>query len=98
MVTGSGDCPAVFVVVLYDQSVLFSAVPEFAVMVCTTTGTILDAIDIVVIVHHLMQQRGGNFFNGSGKGTGSDVDLVCLAVFTDPGVFPEGKVAECLRG
>ena len=41
-VAGACDGPAVFLVVIHDQTVIFCAVPESAVVVSAPTGAILD--------------------------------------------------------
>ena len=96
-VAGACDGPSVLVVVDHDQTMFYGTVPESAVVVSTSTGTILDTIDIAVVVHHLMQQCGADFFNGTGQGTGSNVDLVGGALLADPGVIPQGEMAVGLR-
>ena len=97
-VAGACDRPSVFVVVIHDQTVCFCAVPETAVVVSAATGTVLHTVDVIVIVHHLMQQRGADVFDRTGQGTGSDVDLMGGPLLADPGVIPEGEVAVGLRG
>ena len=54
-VTRTCDGPSVFVMMSNDQSVIFSAVLEFPVVVGASSGTILDAVHKAVVVHHLMQ-------------------------------------------
>ena len=55
-VTGACDCPSVFVVMIHDQTMSFCAVTESAVVVSSSTGTVLDTQNVIVVVHHLMQQ------------------------------------------
>ena len=55
IVTGMGDGPTVFVVVVYDQTVSFCAVPEFAVMVGAASGAILDTLNVIVIMYHFVE-------------------------------------------
>ena len=97
-VTGTCDCPSVLVVMIHDQTMGFCAVPESAVVVSTSTGTVLDTIDVAVVVHHFMKQRSTDLFDGTGQGTCSNVDLVGSALLADPGVIPEGEMAVGLRG
>ena len=92
-VTGTGNRPSVLVVVLHDQAAGFGAVPELAVVVGAASGAILNAVDKVVVVNHLMQKRGANLLDRSRKGTGSDVNLVGAAQFGNPRVLPEGEMA-----
>ena len=91
-IAGACDCPSVLVVVAHDQTMFYGTVPESAVVVGTPTGTVLDAQNVIVVVHHLMKQRGADFLDGTGQGTGSDVDLMCGTLLADPGVIPEGEV------
>ena len=78
-VTGTGDCPSVFVVVINYQASRLSCVPKLAVVVGITAAAILDALHMVVVVNHFMQQCGGNLFDGSCQCSGADVDFMCAA-------------------
>ena len=84
------DCPSVFVMVFHDKSMFFCTVPEAAVVVGASTGSVLDAQNIIVVVHHLMQQCGTDLFDGTGQGTGTQIDLMGSALLADPGVIPQG--------
>ena len=66
LVAGVGDRSSVFLVVFYDQAVCFCAVTEFPVVICTTTGAVMNAGDVVEIMNHLMEQRGANVLDGTG--------------------------------
>ena len=92
-IAGTGNRPAVFVVMIHDKSMSFGAVPEFPVVIRPASGTVLDAQNVIVVVYHFVEQGGGDFLNGTGQGTGSDVDFVKSSPLGDPGVVPEGKVA-----
>ena len=98
LVTGGGVRPAVFVGVGDNQATGFGGVPETAVVVCAATGAVLYAVDEVVVVNHLVEQGGGNLFDGAGQGSGSDVDLMGSAQLGHPGIFPEGEVTVGLGG
>ena len=54
-VAGRGNGPAVFVMVIYQKAMSLSAVPKFAVMVCTASGAILNPVHIAVVMHHFMK-------------------------------------------
>lgn len=82
---------------IHNKTMRLCTIPEFAIVVCAASGTILDTVYEVMVVHHFMQQCGGNFFYGSSQCTGSNVDLMGLTVFTDPGIIPERKEPEGLR-
>lgn len=92
-VTGACDCETVLGVMIHNQTMCFCAVTETAIVVSTSTGTVLDSQNIIVVVHHLMQQCGADFFNGAGKGTCSDVDFMGGTLLADPGIIPQGEVA-----
>ena len=91
-VTGACDGPSVLVVMIHDQTMSFCTVTEATVVVSSSTGTVLDTQNVIVVVHHLVKQRGADFFNGPGQGTGSDVDLVCGTLLADPGVITQGEM------
>lgn len=65
-ITGACDCPSILFVVIHDQSVILGTVSESTVVVGSTTGTVLDTQNVIVVVHHLMQQCSADFFNGTG--------------------------------
>ena len=65
-VAGGCDRPSVFVVMIDDQTVGFCAVPEFPVMVGAASGAILDTLNVIMIMHHFMEQGSCYFLNGSG--------------------------------
>ena len=51
-IVGTGDRPAVLVMMIHDQTMGFCAVPEFTVMVGTTPGTVLDTFDVIMVMYH----------------------------------------------
>ena len=87
-VTGTCDGETILGVMIHDQTMSFCAVTEFAVMVSSSSTAILDPQNVIVVVHHLMQQCGADLFDGTGQGTCSNVDLVGSALLADPGVIP----------
>ena len=91
-VRGRSDRPSVFRVVIHNQPVCGGCVPEFSVVVGVPSGTILDTVNMVVVMYHLMQQRCGNLFNGTGQGSGSYVDLMGAAQLRYPGIFPQREM------
>lgn len=95
-VAGACNGPSVLVVVAHDQAMILCAIPESAVVVGTSTGTVLDAQNVIMVVHHLMEQCGTDFFDGAGKGTGANVDLMGGTFLADPGVIPKGEMPVCL--
>ena len=65
-VTGVCDSPSVLVMMIYDQAMGMGTVAESAVVVSTATGAVLDSQNVIMVVHHLMQQCGTNLFDGTG--------------------------------
>ena len=98
LVTGSGVRPSVLLGVGDNQATGNGGIPESAVVVGVAPAAILNPVDMVVIVNHLMQQRCGDLLDGTGQGSGSDVDFVGAADLGNPSVLPEGEVAVCLGG
>ena len=92
-VTGACDCETVLGVMIHNQTMCFCAVTETAIVVSTSTGTVLDSQNVIVVVHHLMQQCGADLFDGASQGTCSDVDLMGGTLLADPGIIPQGEVA-----
>ena len=68
-VAGACDGETVLGVMIHNQTMGFCTVPEFAVVVGTSAGTVLNAQNIIMVVHHLMQQCGTDFLNGAGEGS-----------------------------
>lgn len=55
-VAGAGDRPSVLVVVLHNQVASFGCCLKFLVVVGSAATTILNAIDVIVVVNHFMQK------------------------------------------
>ena len=70
------DGPTVLFMMLHDQAMIFGAVTKSAIVVGASTGAVLNTQNVIMIMYHLMQQCGTDFFNGTSKGTGSNVDLM----------------------
>ena len=84
--------PTVFVGVRDDQATGFGGFLETAVVVGVTPAAILYAHLVIVIMHHFMQESGGNLFNGTGQRSGSNVDLMRAAQLGDPGILPKREM------
>ena len=97
-VARTGDRPTILVMVIDNQAMGEGCVPELAVVVGVTPGTVLNTIYIIVVVNHLMQEGGCDFFDRSGKRSCADVDFVRASHFGNPGIFSQGEVAVCLGG
>ena len=92
IVTGMGNSPSVLVMVFHNQAMGMGAVSESPVMVSTATGTVLNTQDVIMVVHHFMQQCGTDLFDGTGQSTGTNVDLMCGTLLADPGIIPEREM------
>ena len=90
--------PSIFVAVVNNQAAGFGCCLESFVVVGIAPAAILNAADIIVVVYHLMQQRGAHFFDWARQCSRADIDLVCAAQLGNPCIFPEGEVAVCLGG
>ena len=88
-VAGTGDCPTVFIVVIDNQASHLGCCLEFAVVVGVAAAAILDALNVVVIVNHLMQQRGGHLFDRARQCSCADVDFMSRAQFGNPCVLSQ---------
>ena len=51
----------------------------------------------LMLVNHLMQQRCYHALNVPAQSSCANVDFMGAAQFGNPGIFPEGEVAVCLR-
>ena len=91
-VSGGGMRPPVFVTALYDKSSGFGCFLEPFVVIGAAPAAILDTLLVVVVVDHLMEQSGGDRFDGTGQSPRSNVDFVGSSQLGDPGIFPQGKV------
>ena len=97
-VAGAGDCPSILVMVIHDQTVSFRTVPEFPVVVGAAPATVLNAANVVVIMYHLMEQRGAHFFDGARQCSCANIDFMGAAQLGYPGIFPKGEMAIGFRG
>ena len=78
-VTGRGMRPSVFVAMVNNQSAGFGCCLESLVVVGVAPAAVLNAADVIVVVYHLMQQRGAHFFDGARQCSRADIDFMCTA-------------------
>ena len=78
-VTGRGMRPSVFVAVVYYQAACLGCCFESLVVVSVAPAAILNAIYIIVVVYHLMQKSGTNFFYWPCNSAGTQIYLMCAA-------------------
>ncbi len=68
---------------------------EALVVIGVASACVLDAVDVAVIMHHLMQQRCTDIFDRSCERTGSNVDFVAAAGDRNPSVISHREVSIC---
>ena len=90
IIAGFGDRPAVLVMVIDNQTVGFGCRLEFAVVVGVASAAILNAVNVVPVVNHLMQKGGGNVFNGPWNSKGGRCEILRL-----PHYKREGNPCHC---
>ena len=93
---GAGDGPAVLLAVLHREPVALRSLLEAAVVVGPAPAGVFDAVEVAVIVAHLVEQGGADVLNGAGQRPGSDVYLVGGSGGGYPRVVPQGEVAVSL--
>ena len=91
-VTRRSDCPAILLMVIHNQAMGMSGVPELPIVVGIASAAVLNTLHIVVVVNHLVKKGGCHFLNGAGEGSCSDVDFVSTANLGNPGVLSQGEV------
>ena len=84
--------PAVFIAVLNVEISGFGGFLEASVVVGVSSAAVLHFVDEVVVVNHFMKQRSNHVFNGSGKSSSSNVDLMGCAILGDPSIIAQGEV------
>ena len=92
LVVWLSDGPAVFFVMAYRQAMTLGNLLEAFVVVGIASARVLDAVDMAVVMHHLVEQRCTDVFDRSCKRTGSDVDFIAAAGDGYPSVVSHGEV------
>ena len=92
VVARRGHCPAVFFVMVYYQTVALRNLLEALVVVGIASAGVFNAVDMAVVMDHLVQERSADILDGSGKRTGSDVYLVAIPCNGYPSVIPCGEM------
>ena len=93
VIARSGDCPTILVVVIDNQTMSQGCISELAVVVGVASAAILNALHIIVVVNHLVQEGGCDLFDGAGERSCSDVDFVSAADLGNPGVLSQREVS-----
>ena len=94
-IAGTSERPAIFRVMLYDQSMGFRFSLKPFVVIGSPSGSVLDAMHIAVQVDHFMEQCSADILNGSCQGPSAYVDLMGTAIGRNPGIFSQGEMAVC---
>lgn len=68
------------------------------VVVGIASARVLDTVDMAIVMHHLVEQRCTDVFNGPCERTGSDIDFVTASGDRNPSVISHGEVPICSRG
>ena len=68
---------------------------EAFVVVGISSARVLDAVDMTVVMHHLVEQRCADVFNGPCERTGSDVDFIAAAGDGYPSIISHREVPIC---
>ena len=66
---------------------------EAFVVVGIASACVLDAVDMAIVMHHLVKQCCTDIFDRSCKRTGSNVDFIAAAGDGYPSVISHGKVS-----
>ena len=56
VITGSGDRPAILVMVINNQTMSQSCISELAIVVGVASAAILNTLHIIVVVNHLVKE------------------------------------------
>ena len=76
IISGMGNRPALFGVVVNEKSTVFCNFLESLVVVGAVSAGVFDLMEVAVVVNHFVKQSRADMFDGSGKGSGSDIDFV----------------------
>ena len=93
LVCGGGMWPTVFGIVGQEQSARLRRALESLIMIGIASGAILDPVDVIVVMHHFMQQRCTYTFNRSCKRPCPNVDFMGAPVLGDPSIIPQTEMS-----
>ena len=93
LVCGSGMRPTVLRTVGQEQSARLRRALESLIMIGIASGAILDPVDVIIVMHHFMQQRCTYTFNRSCKRPCSDVDFMRAPVLGNPSIIPQAEMS-----
>lgn len=93
LVCGSGMRSTVFRAVGQEQSARLRRALEPLIMIGIASGAILDTVDVIIVMHHFMQQRCTYTFNRSCKCPCSDIDFMGAPVLGNPSIIPQTEMS-----
>ena len=93
IITGMGDSPAIFRVMIHNQAMGFCNGFEALVVIKIASAGILDSIDTAIIVAALMQKCCYDKLNGTSDGSSTDVYFKAIACNGYPGVRSGRKMS-----
>lgn len=92
------DGPAVFFVMAHRQAMALGNLLEALIVVGIASACVLNAVDMAVVMHHLVEQRCADVFDWSCERTGSNVDFIAAAGDRNPCIVSHGEVPIRSRG
>lgn len=76
----------------YRQAMTLGNLLEAFVVVGIASACVLDAVDMAIVMHHLVKQRRTDIFNGSCERSSSNVDFIAAAGDRNPSIVSHGEV------
>ena len=92
------DGPAVFFVMAHRQTMALGNLLEALIVVGIASACVLNAVDMAVVMRHLVEQRCADVFDWSCERTGSNVDFIAAAGDRNPCIVSHGEVPIRSRG
>lgn len=77
---------------LHNQPSSFTGFLKAFVVIGVSPAGVLDIMDEVIVMDHLMAERSADTLNGPSQRPGRDVNLMAAARHRKPGVRSEGKM------
>ena len=90
--TGRGVRPSIFVATLYVQPSFLSRLTKGFVVVGVAATAILNAVHVVVIVNHFVEQGRAHILNGSCKCSCANVDFMRATQLGNPRIIIQGEM------
>ena len=76
----------------HRQTMALGNLLEALIVVGIASACVLDAVDMAVVMHHLVEQRCADVFDWSCERTGSNVDFIAAAGDRNPSVVSHREV------